>query len=168
MKNLPDLNRYLGLVDWRKPAWHGKKQLNQKQRQIMLMHLSGFDRPAICEQLQVSPSYVSSTVNSDAGRRVEDDFMRFSDREFKALYILSIKAIRDALNSDDIRVRLNAADKYFRAHGKYGDSGLGEGATAEDVIKRIMEFSVKMTETRPANSAKPVGPKLIKGGKNAE
>lgn len=86
--------------------------------------------------------------------------MRFQDAEFAALHQLSISAIRDALLHENIDIRLKAADKYLKAHGKY-ERGDFKETTAEDVIRRIME--IKITEERPANAGRKLN--AIKGGK---
>ena len=68
---------------------------------------------------------------------------------------MSVRAVRDGLDpGQSIGVRLKAAEKYLKAHGKM--DGLGsEMDTAEDVVKRILEL--KITETRPVREDHRVG-----------
>jgi hypothetical protein len=114
-----------------------------------MYHLQGISPKEIVEQLQTTTARIRRVLNSDLGKQVVEDYFKFSDLEFEALYTLSISAIRDALNSSDIDIRLKAADKFLKAHGKY-DRGVSAESSAEDVIRRVMEL--KITEERPANA----------------
>lgn len=145
-KNLINLNRYLGLVEPSSPK--PIRRLNLKDRQIMLLALEGWSTEEVCDQVHVSPARVRRVLNSPQYAKVFEDFLQHKDREFQSLYNLSIAAVRDALRSDDIEVRLKAADKYFKVHAK-AESGRG-ATTAEDVITRIME--IKLTEQISAST----------------
>lgn len=162
------LNEYLGLTEHSQKRWQSKANLNLKQRQIVLCHISGMPVADICEKVRTSPTYIYKTIRSQAAQQVIDDFLTFSDQEFKALYQLSIQAIRDALTCDDVKIRLQAAEKYLKAHGKYGDTGNTAGATAEDVIRRIFEAKLTLTEETVVNrSPTDSGGKEL-GGKESD
>jgi len=135
-RNLKELNKYLGFVE---PAPEKSlKSLKPKDKQILLLSLEGFSASEIMEQLSVSSSRIRTVLSSDLADQVFDDFLAFKDREFQALYSLTIDAIRDALRAEDIELRLKAADKFLKAHGKYDRGPASAGGTAEDVIRRIM------------------------------
>jgi len=130
------------------------KVLKPKHKLIVLMHLEGNDTSDIVDQTGASPSTVYSVLKSGLAKAIMEDYYAFCGQEFKNLYSLAIAAVRDALKSDDIEVRLKAADKFFKAHNMSGGPGSkavgGGGETAEDVIKRIFEMKLKVTEVRPA------------------
>lgn len=141
MKNLIDLQRYLGIVSADDERSSDLKELTSEHKMAIVLHLEGFSRTDIADQLGRSVSWVRNTLTSRLAQNVINDYLAFSDQEFKALYQLSIEAIRDALRSEDISVRLKAADKYLKAHGKYNE-GFTPGETAEDVVKRVMEMDI--------------------------
>jgi len=145
-KSLKELNKYLGLVDPNESK--ALTNLGHKDKQMLLLYLQGEEPKEIVEQLGCSIARFRKVVKSDLGQTVIDDYFRFCDQEFSTLYQLSVSAVRDALKSDDIDIRLKAADKFLRAHGKY-DKRTSEETTAEDVVRRILEMkkgSVRMIE----------------------
>jgi len=151
-----ELSRWLGVMS---PEKEKKSvRLNAKRRQILLLHLAGVPPEEISEQVRCTIATVYRTVNSKEGQQVFEDFIRYNDSEFRATRQLAIRAVRDALQpQQDIETRLRAADKVFKAMGDYSDQKQGQAQTAEDVIRRIIEYksgetSLRMEESRPANS----------------
>jgi len=147
MQDFKDLQKYLGVLPERKEVQ--PKKLTATAKNAILLHLEGLPTRQIAEMLGRSPGWVSWILRSDLAQSLINDYISFVDQEFRVLYKLSIDAIRDALQSDDIEVRLKAADKYLKAHGKYAQAAKQE-ETAEDVIKRIMEL--KITEVYPRDA----------------
>ena len=151
-----ELQKYLGILpEKRRPQL---RRLGTHHKQAIMLHLEGMPASQIADELGRTPGWVSETLRSDLAQALINDYLSFADSEFKALYKLSIAAIRDALQSQDPELKLKAADKYLKAHGKYDPKSLGGKETAEDVIKRVMEL--KITEVYPAeqssaSSAKP-------------
>lgn len=144
--SLVELNKYLGLVDPNEPK--PLSRLANKDRQMLLLYLQGEPPREIVEQLGTSMQRFRRVVKSEVGQLVIEDYFRFCDQEFSTLYQLSVDAVRDALKSDDIDLRLKAADKFLRAHGKY-DKSIAKQSTAEDVVRRILELkkdSVRVIE----------------------
>jgi hypothetical protein len=105
---------------------------------MLLLYLQGTPPTEIVDELKTSMGRFRRVMKSDLGKLVIDDYFHFCDQEFSTLYQLSVDAIRDALSSDDIDLRLKAADKFLKAHGKY-DKAVSKEATAEDVVRRILE-----------------------------
>ena len=147
-KNLVDLNKYLGLTAT-KAQNRDVRRLKFQDRQIILMALEGHSTQEIVEQLQTSSSHTKRILQSDLAIQVFDDFLSFKDREFQLLYNLAINAVRNALRSEDPDVALRAAEKYLKAHNKFGGGSAVAHDTAEDVIRRIME--IKITEEVPVS-----------------
>ena len=150
MTQLKELQRYLGVLPEKKRPQ--PKRLTAAAKNAIILHLEGLPIGQIAEMLGRSPSWVSWILNSDLAQSLINDYISFVDQEFRALYKLSVEAIRDALQSNDIEVRLKAADRYLKAHGKYSQAA-DRGETAEDVIKRVMEL--KITEVYPKDRQKP-------------
>jgi hypothetical protein len=138
-QSLVHLNTYLGLVDEKQPR--PLAFLTDTDKQMILLYLQGTKPQEIVEQLGVSISRFRRVVKSDLGQLVIDDYFKFSDQEFSTLYELAVDAVRAGLNDDDIKIRLQAADKFFKAHGKY-DAAHEKENTAEDVVRRIFEMRV--------------------------
>jgi DNA-binding transcriptional regulator GbsR (MarR family) len=111
-----------------------------------LLHIQGKKLSEIAEETGRSTSYISTTIRSTAAKNIIQDFYSFQDAEFEALYQLSVDAVRDALRDDDKDVRLKAAKMFLQAHGKLNRKDYGQ-ATAEDVVRRIME--IRLVEETP-------------------
>jgi hypothetical protein len=115
---------------------------------MLLLYLQGTPPTEIVDELKTSMGRFRRVMKSDLGKLVIDDYFQFCDQEFSTLYQLSVDAIRKALTSDDIDLQLKAADKFLKAHGKY-DKAVAKEATAEDVVRRILEIkkdSMRMIE----------------------
>lgn len=159
MKGLTELQKYLGLVPANKPKPLGA--LNTKHRQIILLHLEGLEASAISDEIGCHPSTVRRVLQDNQAQEIISDYFDFADQELKALFKLSISALRNGLNNPDVDVQMRAADKVMKVLGKYNVKDHG-GATAEDVVRRIMEL--KITEEIPIArpnekpSPKPVRP----------
>lgn len=156
--HLTALNKYLGLVDGRRPS--RSQNLSVPQKQVLLLHLEGVPSTQIADETGYSIGWIQSLLRSDKARSVAKEYMSFIDTEFQALYKMSVSAIRDALSpKEDIDIRLKASEKFLKAHGKYGNQGV-EVDTAEDIIKRFMEFDsdgkpTKIIEERIKKTSAP-------------
>lgn len=151
-----ELTKFLGLLPISDPFKMDKITLHQKQ--AILLHLEGLPPKQIAEELGKSPDWVSRVLRSKKAEELINNYLSFADQEFKVLYSLSINAVRDALNSSDVKVRLDAAKIYLKAHGKDGASGpaSGVGETAEDVITRVIELQMRVIEEKKVPSSQPL------------
>ena len=147
MKGLTDLQRYLGLVPANKPK--PLQKLNTRHRQIILLHLEGMEASAISDEIGCHPSTVRRVLQDNQAQEIISDYFDFADSELRALFKMSIQAVRNGLTNPDVDVQMRAADKVFKVLGKYAPKDTG-GATAEDVVRRIMEL--KITEEVPVAS----------------
>ncbi len=120
--------------------------LKPHQLNFVLLHVQGKPITEIAEETGRSSSYISTTLRSIAAKNIIQDFYSFQDQEFQALYSKSVDAVRKALNSEDDDIRLKAAKMFLAAHGKMKQGDLGQ-ATAEDVVRRIME--IRLVEETP-------------------
>lgn len=149
-----EVAKYLGLISNKKPK--DKLILTTVERQIVALHLEGKETHTICRTLEVSPAKVYAVLRSTAAQNIINDFFQFQDQELKVLYSLAVGAIRSGLTNADDDIKLRAADRYFKIHGKYKSDAPRE--TAEDVVRRIMEVTqktptgsttIKLTEELP-------------------
>jgi len=146
LKSLVELNRYLGIVNPEKER--PLAFLRDRDKQMLLLYLQGTPPTQIVDELKTSMGRFRRVMKSDLGKLVIDDYFQFCDQEFSTLYQLSVDAIRQGLESEDIDTKLKAADKFLKAHGKY-DKAVSKEATAEDVVRRILEVrkdSIRMVE----------------------
>ena len=124
-----------------------------KHRLVILMHLEGYSGAEIANEVRLAPGTVYNILKSPAAENIIQQYFEFADAEFRSLYALAIKAVKDNLLEGDLDQRLRAADKFMKAHGKYEKAG-DAADTAEDVVSRIMEMRkadgsvVKLTEKR--------------------
>ena len=116
------------------------KSLNPRHIKAIQLHLQGATLNEISEQTGFSVWWICRILKSKPAQRLIAEYQEYFDQEFKALYTGSIRAIREGLEDPDINVRLKAANMYFKAHDKYRDRQKNQGASAEDVIRRILEI----------------------------
>lgn len=106
---------------------------------ILKLHLESLTATEIADEVGLSTSAVRAVIRSDWAQALVADYLSYVDSEFSALYGMSVNAVRDALSpKQEIKVRLDAAEKFFRAHGKYNRDN-DTGTSAEDVIRRVLE-----------------------------
>lgn len=148
--DLQALQNYIGVI---KPP-KGVK-VDKPRKEWLLLHLQGYRVPEIAASTNSSPSAVYKFLKTDTALQLKNDYLNFTEEEFRSLYVLTVHAIRDALVDDDIDIRLKAADKVLKARGDYDKhSQRDERDTAEDVIRRIVEMDKdgkvsRMIEERP-------------------
>lgn len=150
MKGLTELKKYVGLIPDNKSAPLAK--LSSKHKQILLLHLQGLDVKGIAEETGSNPGHIYRVIRDPKSQEAIAQHFEFTRMELEALQVPSLAVLRTALASDDVEIGLKAVDKVFKATGQYQAKDSGE-ATAEDVVKRIIEATegdrkVKITEER--------------------
>ena len=110
--------------------------------QILRMHLSGMNNEEIARQVGKTSSTISRILTDPLVLSLLDNHYKAEDARFKALYPKVIDAIDDALDkNNNPKLRLEAADRYLRAHQKFDKASQlekKEEETAEDVIARML------------------------------
>jgi len=112
--------------------------LSRRWQLILEYHLLGKPHSQIAEELNISPQTVRNVIRSDLGQRYLAQRYEELDEEFKGLYRKVINTIRECLDSSDERVRLLAAEKWLKAHGKFKEQP-EERVKAEVVIQQIFQ-----------------------------
>jgi len=106
---------------------------------VIQLALSGYTNQEIAELTGYQPASVSRILASDLSIKLRQTLLAGLDTQFASLYPLVIETIRDGLTHPDMRMRLDAADKWLRSHGKYRDTGQQQiNITAEDVVLQIL------------------------------
>ncbi len=86
-----------------------------------------------------SPSRIRALLSTDHGKLTMQHIRLELDEEFKALYKDSIQALREGLQSQDLKIKLDTADKYL----KYAkELKVNLVLSAEDLIKAIKDGKV--------------------------
>lgn len=97
---------------------------------------SGYTMVEAAKIAKTKPLRIRRLMQTDAGQQTLKNIRLELDEEFKALYRESIEALRQGLDSKDLRVKMDAADKYL----KYAkDLRVNLVLTAEDLIRKIRD-----------------------------
>jgi len=133
-----------GLVSTPSPHPHWEKPQVKKlagEHLVMLeQHMAGWTNKEIAEFLGCTPQTVSNIITSDLGKEWIAERRSGMDEEFFGLYRKVISAVDDGLVAEDLAIRLTAADKWLKAHGRYAPKGHQTAAvTAEDIVQRLLE-----------------------------
>lgn len=119
------------------------KKLKPVHFKIIAMYASGLKVGEIAQQVGYTPVRVSQILGDPLARRTMEIMFEDLDRDFQAMYTDVLQVIRDGLQDKDINVRLQAAEKWLKAHGKAGGTSRAEESdkslTAEDIIAKLLE-----------------------------
>ena len=100
---------------------------------------SGFRLKEAAQVSGSSPSRIRALLSTDHGKLTMQHIRLELDEEFKALYKDSIQALREGLQSQDLKIKLYTADKYL----KYAkELKVNLVLSAEDLIKAIKDGKV--------------------------
>ena len=117
------------------------KKLKPIHMRILACHMTGMkmsDIARVFTDMGIPISYftVYRTVHDPISERLLEKYYASADVEMKALEPLAVDALRKGLVAGTIKDGVNAADKVFKANGRYGRAEGND--TAEDVIARMM------------------------------
>lgn len=113
------------------------KRLKAYHRNIIALHLRGMSNRDISTITGINESNISGIINDKLSQEIIQNYIEGVDRELEALAPMAVDAIRGALGSNDANVQLKAADKFFKATGRYAKAEKG-GDSAEDVLARAL------------------------------
>lgn len=140
------------------------KKLKPIHRKIIAMHCRGLPNRDIAFVTGLSEVSIGRILRDPLSQEYINQIVHENvDMELSALGPLAIDAVRQGLLSEDQKVALVAADRFFRATGRY-DRGDTAQQTAEDVIKRALELAQGSQElARDALASRSDGAKVIEG-----
>lgn len=99
---------------------------------------SGYKMSDAAKIAKTRPQKIRQLLQTDQGQQTMKNIRLELDEEFKALYRDAIQTLRIGLASQDLKTRMEAADKYL----KYAkDLRVNLVLTAEDLIRKIKEGS---------------------------
>lgn len=135
----PDQYRFEKIIGTRLPG--GKvplKRLNVKHRNVIALHLRGLSARDISEITGLSEVTIYKTINDPLSQEIVRGYIEGLDAELEALAPLAVDAVRSGLDAkQEPRVRLLAADRFFKATGRY-TSAEQQRESAEDVLARAL------------------------------
>lgn len=114
------------------------KRLKMKHRRVIALHIQSLKNSEIAALLNVSASYVSTVLNNPAVQPILESIYKDYEKELKALFPLTVNALRDGLEHGEMGERLRATELWHKIHGTFQNVDEAR-VTAEDVIERIME-----------------------------
>ena len=114
------------------------KRLNGAHRRIISLHARCLSNRDIAFVTGFSEIAISRIVRDPLSQRYLNELISGNEEELKALMPLATDALRQGLNSDNVKTAMIAADKFFRATGHYQHDETGGRETAEDVIARAL------------------------------
>ncbi len=152
------------------------KRLNVRHRQIMALWLAGYNLNEISQTLDCAYATVHRVLNDETVQHHLGQVSEKTDGEIRDLIPRSIQVLRDALNNEDPKFALRAAENVLKMNGKFNDKA-EESESAEDVVQRILQVEsegpVKITygEHQGGNPSKmggPAGMQPAEGGRSNE
>jgi hypothetical protein len=95
---------------------------------------------------------VSNVICSDKGQEFVKARMGALDQQFLGLFSKVIDTVSDGLDHEDMALRLTAADKWLKAHGRYAPkSDHSDKVTAEDIVARLLDKGGGKVEIHDSN-----------------
>jgi predicted transcriptional regulator len=105
---------------------------------VVQLCLQGYRQDEIAELSGYAPQTVSKILSDDRCVQVRQQYLKGHDAEFESLYPEVIEAVRSGLNHADMKFRLDAAEKWLKAHGKYRENTTNVNISAEDVVVKLL------------------------------
>lgn len=139
------------------------KKLKAKHRHVITYNLQGLSNAAIADILGCSQGWVGRVLRDPLAKEILSNFADDHKQELKSLLPHAVDVIRRSLGSDDPRVALTAADKFFKASGIYNQVEEASGQTAEDVIVRVLARVAENQTDIIKELSRPKPIKMIEG-----
>ena len=135
----PEEYRFEKIIGTRLPGGEKPlKRLNVKHRNVIALHLRGLSARDIRDITGLCERSVYKIINDPLSQDIVRHYIEGIDAELEALAPLAVGAVRDGLNEkQDPRVRLLAADRFFKATGRYVQAEQ-KRESAEDVLARAL------------------------------
>ena len=120
--------------------------LSPMHKKIIALFVQGVKSVHIAEMCDCRLHTVYHTVNDPIAKAWVAQWNEMTDKELEQLMTKGVDAIRDALDSDSINIRLKGVDRMAKMLGRYSPKEGGSGDTAEDVISRILDLANKSVD----------------------
>ena len=111
-----------------------------KYHKVLSLHLAGRRVQEICSETGYKDSTVYAILADQRVVQIRQQLLKSVEQEFEALYPRVVETLRDDLTSGISDQQAKARDQWFRASGKYKESGDKSiiNVTAEDVVFQIL------------------------------
>ncbi len=119
------------------------KRLNGAHRRIISLHARCLSNRDVAFVTGFSEISISRIIRDPLSQRYLSELISGNEEELKALMPLATDALRQGLESDNVKTAMVAADKFFRATGRYQHDENTGRETAEDVIARAFAVMEK-------------------------
>jgi len=128
-----------------KPRWNPAR-LTSKHKGILSLYAQGEKRDLIATLHKCTPEYVTMLARTESGSAYIQDIQRYIDERLDNMTAKSVQVIDEALAQDQpMDTRLKGAALQLKAAGRMQEDTSGKGgASAEDVIARIMNLQVNV------------------------
>lgn len=113
--------------------------VSHKHQYVLALHLAGKKVHEIEKETGYSPGWIYKILALPNVVALRQQIQSSLDDEFSALQGKVNDTIRDALDSPDLKIALEGADKWLKVMGKYAKKeGMSVNVTAEDLVLQIM------------------------------
>jgi len=115
---------------------------------VISLHLSGKTAQEISELSGYSTTTIYAILSHPDSIALRQQILKGTAQEFEALFEEVVSVIRGGLKSDDERIRLESAEKWLKAHGKYQPNQVKQeiNLSAEDVVIQILNQNQEESE----------------------
>ena len=115
-----------------------QKGIKHKHYQILALHLSGKTAQEISAITNYSPVSIYNILKKEEMVMLRQQILAGIGDEFEVLFADVVNTIRELLQSSKETVRLEACEKWLKAHNKFGKEKNTINVTAEDVVFQIL------------------------------
>lgn len=115
-----------------------QKGISHKHYEVLALHLSGSTTKEISAITSLTPVSIYRILKSEDIVALRQQILAGIGDEFEVLFADVVNTIRELLNSSKESIRLEACEKWLKAHNKYGQSKNTIQVTAEDVVFQIL------------------------------
>lgn len=134
----PDEYKFAKIIGKKHPSIQGPlKRLTAAHRTVIALHLRCMSNRDIATITGFSEAHVGNIIRDPSSQRIIEAHINGMEQELEALAPMAIDAVRRGLVDESAKTRLAAADKFFRATGRYASAD-NNRETAEDVLARAL------------------------------
>ena len=113
--------------------------VSHRHQYVLALHLSGKKVNEIESLSGYRPATIYHILQEPNVLALRQQLLNHTSKEFEALFPKVVDCIRDGLDSPDLKINLEASDKWLKAHGKYAKSeATTVNITAEDIVMNIL------------------------------
>lgn len=134
----PEQYQWGKVIGKRLPTGQQKlRKLTARHKNVIALHLRSLSNRDIAFITGLAEGVVGNILRDPLSQEVISNYLEGIEQELLSLTPMAIDALRSGLGDGSVKTRLNAADKFFRATGRYAQSEKA-GDTAEDVLARAL------------------------------